>query len=494
MKKINKKYSFYAFMVLWLKLMNFNPANHQKQMSSWLEKLFYSSDQRKGLLMAFRNSGKSTIVGLFVAWILYFNPNLRILVLAADYALARKMVRNVKRIIEKHPLTSGLKPNNADEWASTQFTVSRSIELRDPSVLAKGIDANITGLRADIIICDDVEVPKNCDTAEKRKQLRDKLSELEYILSPDGLEIFIGTPHTFYTIYQTTPDASRPEADVFLQGYNKLQIPILDDFGNSAWPQRFSNLQIANMRRMTGENKFLSQMMLCPVNINNSRLNVSDLVRYQSEIKMFFANGKEVLNINNTQMISASCWWDPAFSTKGDNSVVACVFCDALGRYYLHDILYINIAQDCSDKALAQVNQVIDFLQRNHIPSIRIETNGLGKFLPAILRQQLAIRHLRIAVIEETSHRNKQERILEAFEVPLASKLLHVSDKIWHTKFIEELRQWQPIANISDDGLDAVAGCILSEPVRLVHSFTTAPSSGWQKMSGQFRANSNFKI
>ena len=481
-------------MVLWLKLMDFNPANHQKQISLWLEKLFNSKDWRKGLLMAFRNSGKSTIVGLFVAWILYFNPNLRILVLAADYALARKMVRNVKRIIEKHPLTASLKPHNADEWASTQFTVERNIELRDPSVLAKGIDANITGLRADVIICDDVEVPKNCDTSEKRKQLRDKLSELEYILTPNGIEIFIGTPHTFYTIYQTKSDPSRPEADVFLQGYNELQIPILDQFGNSAWPQRFSNLQIANMRRMTGENKFLSQMMLCPVNINNSRLNVSDLVRYSSDIKTFFANGKEILTINNTQMVSASCWWDPAFSTKGDNSVVACVFCDAQGRYYLHDILYINVDESQADKATAQVNQVIDFLERNHLPSVRIETNGLGKFLPAILRQQLAVRHLRIAVIEETSRSNKQERILEAFEVPLASKLLYVSETIWKTRFIEELRQWQPISNIADDGVDAVAGCILSEPVRLVRSFTNATSSNWQKMSEQFRANSNFKI
>lgn len=65
-----------------------------------------------------------------------------------------------QRIIEQHPLTLGLKPARQDQWASDQFTVNRNMELRDPSMLAKGLGANITGLRADIIICDDVEVPK----------------------------------------------------------------------------------------------------------------------------------------------------------------------------------------------------------------------------------------------------------------------------------------------------------------------------------------------
>ena len=84
--------------------------------------------------------------------------------LAGDFALAKKMVRNAKRIIERHSLTAGLKPALSDHWASDQFTVKRRAELRDPSMLAKGIAANITGLRADIVICDDVEVPNTCDT------------------------------------------------------------------------------------------------------------------------------------------------------------------------------------------------------------------------------------------------------------------------------------------------------------------------------------------
>ena len=112
------------------------------------------------------------------------NPDIRILVLSADLALARKMVRNVKRIIEKHPLTKTLKPEKIDQWGSEKFTVNRKMELRDPSMLAKGITTNLTGTRADIIICDDVEVPKTSDSHGKRESLREKLLELDYILTP----------------------------------------------------------------------------------------------------------------------------------------------------------------------------------------------------------------------------------------------------------------------------------------------------------------------
>lgn len=67
----------------------------------------------------------------------------------------------------------------------------------------QGISGNITGLRSDLIICDDVEVPNTCNTQKKRQNLRERLRELDFILSPHGTMIYIGTPHTQDTIYKT---------------------------------------------------------------------------------------------------------------------------------------------------------------------------------------------------------------------------------------------------------------------------------------------------
>lgn len=112
-------------------------------------------------------------------------------------------------------MTGHLKPERLDQWAADQFTVRRDVELRDPSMLAKGIGANITGLRADLIICDDVEVPRNCDTALKRMDLREKLEELDYILTPQGMQLYIGTPHTFYTIIRWRRISQSPKLSLF---------------------------------------------------------------------------------------------------------------------------------------------------------------------------------------------------------------------------------------------------------------------------------------
>ena len=77
------------------------------------------------------------------------------------------------------------------------------IGIREPSVICQGIYGNITGMRADLIICDDVEVPNTSNTQQKREMLRERLRELDFILSPNGTMIYIGTPHTMDTIYRT---------------------------------------------------------------------------------------------------------------------------------------------------------------------------------------------------------------------------------------------------------------------------------------------------
>ncbi len=197
-----KKIEFERFLLEWNNFQGITTPLHHKRIAKWLLTI-YKSDKKRGLLMAFRSSGKSTIVGVFCAWLLYTNPNLRILVVAADTSLARKMVRNVKRIIETFPLLEEIRPSKKTEWASGSFTVMRDMALRDPSMMAVGLMSNATGSRADVIICDDVEVPKNCDSFQKRQDLREKLLEYSFILVPNGMQIFIGTPHAFDTIYKT---------------------------------------------------------------------------------------------------------------------------------------------------------------------------------------------------------------------------------------------------------------------------------------------------
>jgi hypothetical protein len=439
---------FQQFVWLWNRFQGLGTPELHRDIAGWLVRRWRAGDRRL-VLQVFRDAGKSTLVALFCAWLLTQNPDLRVLVLAAEHDLARKLVRNVRRIVERCPLTRGLMPGRGEPWASDQFTVRRRREHRDPSLLARGINANITGLRADVVICDDVEVPNTSDTPYKRAELRRKLQEVDFILVPGGLQLFIGTPHSYYSIYA---DQARPEIgeeEPFLASFRRLVIPLLDETGGSRWPERFTPEKIAEIRRRSGPTKFMSQMMLRPTSPQTTRLDPAKLVRYAAALDYREANGAAILSINDRRMVSSSCWWDPAYGAPGagDASVVAAVFVDAEGGYWLHAIRYLQHDPALAakvDEATQLCRQVARFTAELHLPSIAIETNGLGRFLPALLRRELAAAGVPCTVIEHASGVSKDRRILEAFDPLLAAGALHAHESVWSTPFIEEMREWRP--------------------------------------------------
>lgn len=431
--------SFPLFAVMWNQLQRqATPVLHIR-LARWLEQ---GGALPLRLLMAFRGAGKSTLVGLYCAWLLYRNPNARILVLAAEDQLAGKMVRQVKRILERHPATKHLRPRFADQWASDRFTVKRSMELRDPSMLAKGVGGNVTGCRAEIVICDDVEVPNTCDSADKRADLRARLAELSYILTPGGQILYVGTPHHSESLYNE---------DGFLSGAERLVIPVVDEQGLSAWPERFTSYEIERIKRQAGPLRFAAQMMLQPVAQQDLRLDPDHLLL--SDEPPFH----EI-----TQKVAA---WDPAYGAKGGDGSVLAVACSLRGgRFHVSELVWLRSHEDCeTDAATQQCRAVILLLQRHGITRLMLETNGIGKFLPALLRKELKLARHSCAVIETVSRKSKAERILSVFDPLLAARALTASHAIAQTGLFEEMRNFSASSKHGkDDGLDAAAQALLS--------------------------------
>jgi hypothetical protein len=194
-------HDYYNFLDEWNRLLGQSTPAHHKKIIKFLADTI-DAPPRRGLLMAFRHSGKSSVVGVFAACVLYLRPETRILILSAEASLSSRMVSHIKHILENHPRCAEMLPTVKKEWGSHKITIERPIGIREPSVICQGIHGNITGMRADLIICDDVEVPNTCDTAPKREKLRTRLRELDFILAPSGAMIYIGTPHTSDSIYK----------------------------------------------------------------------------------------------------------------------------------------------------------------------------------------------------------------------------------------------------------------------------------------------------
>jgi len=470
----------------------------------WLEARWRSGDRELALLV-FRGAGKSTLVGFFVAWVLAADPALRVLVVAADLALAKKMVRHVRRIVERHPLCRALMPERIDQWAADQITVRRPGGGRDPSVLAKGVEANLTGSRADIVICDDVEVPNTSDTSEKRAQLRQRLAELEYVLVPGGMQLFVGTPHCYQSIYAAEPRGEDEAGRVFLDGFLRLELPLIDAKGKSLWPERFSERRIAAIRRRTGPTKFASQMLLAPVDPRDCRLDPLRIARYGEPI-VYDEGGRAdsgealpaILSIGGEAMVQASAYWDPAYGKPdGDASVVAAVFADAKGRLRLHRVAYLEVGEGGESAADQQCRQVADLVRELRLPRLVVETSGAGLFLPGLLRAAFRERRIGCAIIPHAPSRPKDARILEAFDALISSGRLSAHASVFTTRFPTEMREWRPGASGHDDGIDAAAGAILALGQRPPPAPTDAEAPSppnWGATGRPYQAKTEFDL
>lgn len=197
--------AFLDFMDEWNALLGITTPEHHRRIMKFLVDV-WTSPPNRGLLMAFRHSGKSTVVGIFAACVLGLRPESRILILSAESTLSSRMVGHIRNILENHPRCADMIPTGRRTWSNDRITINRPIGVREPSVVCAGVAGNITGARADLIICDDVEVPNTSNTPDKREKLRERLRELDFILSPGGTMIYIGTPHAPDTIYRTDDD------------------------------------------------------------------------------------------------------------------------------------------------------------------------------------------------------------------------------------------------------------------------------------------------
>lgn len=87
------------------------------------------------------------------------------------------------------------------------------------------------------------------------------------------------------------------------------------------------------------------------------------------------------LYLEGSQIVSCSAWWDPSFGGNGDGSVLAIIYADAEGRYFMHHISYLRTDPKAEeDEATQQCRKVAQLAHTYHVPSLTLEINGIGKF------------------------------------------------------------------------------------------------------------------
>jgi hypothetical protein len=141
------------------------------------------------VVLAFRGVGKSWITSAFVLWLLFNDPDLKVLVVSASKDRSDAFSVFTKRLLSDVDFLKHLAPDprKGDRDSNVQFDVRGCKPGQAPSVKSVGITGQITGSRADFIVCDDVEVPNNSETATQREKLVGRCAELGgAVLTPEA--------------------------------------------------------------------------------------------------------------------------------------------------------------------------------------------------------------------------------------------------------------------------------------------------------------------
>lgn len=167
-------------------------------------------ENRLRFIQAFRGIGKSFLTCCYVVWRLWKNPNLKVLIVSANEGLASENAELIKKIIlhkAGDPYWPELRPKAGQRTSTLSFEVGAAEDTPDksPSVKVVGITGQLTGSRSDILISDDVEVPKNSQTETQRDKLRALTAEYIDIAKVGSEIIYLGTPQSQESIYKSLP-------------------------------------------------------------------------------------------------------------------------------------------------------------------------------------------------------------------------------------------------------------------------------------------------
>ena len=185
----------YAF--AWLGL----PAPSRAQ----IELADFISDQKNKhrMLQCLRGLSKSLNAQLYTVWRLLNDPDEHILVMSATGDRAKNFTQFVQKLLHLLPVCNGMQPRHNKERTSAQsFDIAGATPSDSPSVYAVGIENQITGMRATLVIYDDIETSQNAGSAVMRDKIDHYASEAHNLLMTGRDEtITLCTPHSMDSIY-----------------------------------------------------------------------------------------------------------------------------------------------------------------------------------------------------------------------------------------------------------------------------------------------------
>jgi len=410
------------------------------------------------IIAAGRGTGKSTITACLASWEWLKDPNLTFLVLSNTQGKAIDFVSQARKILSVVPYCQYLVPRDIDKDNALGFNLAvRTKFTQDLNCAARGITGQITGLHADRVVLDDIEIAGKNETPVGKETLLKKLAELESIRNKGSRVIFLGTPHYQDSVYNVLKEsypmikypAEMPDESVpaELEDVASWVLGLDIEPGDATQPERFSKDELASRRAKIGPSHYALQYKLVTSLADADRypLKLRDLIvmdldsevgpdkivwqgqNAMKDVPNFGISGDHVsepmyISNNYINYQHSHLCIDP--SGRGTDETGLCVASVLSGTIFIHELLGIQGGYD--DATLAKIARIVNEYK---VPLVRVESNfGDGLFTKVLI--PYLMQHCGKVGVEEYRVKGQKElRIIETLEPVMAMHRLCIARK-----------------------------------------------------------------
>lgn len=191
----------------------------QERAGRELVELLESPDDEKVVINCPPGAGKSTLIHDVACWVICRDRAVRILIVSNSQRNAEKYSLRIRRSLERRfPLRAeprllalGLavdaeatlvadfgrfRPAAESLWRKEEYVVEQlageTLENKEPTVAAYGLDSEVIGHRADVVLPDDAATPNNAREGADRDNLIERWGVIEARVEPGGLIAQVG--------------------------------------------------------------------------------------------------------------------------------------------------------------------------------------------------------------------------------------------------------------------------------------------------------------
>jgi len=463
---------------------------------------------RSFIIEAFRGIGKSFLTAAYVLWRLYWNPQLKFLVVSASKDRADAFSIFSRRLISEIPQLHFLKPGDGQRDSTVTFDVGPATADQSPSMKSVGITGQITGSRADEIIADDIEIPKNSQTQLMRDRLMTLVEEFSAVIKPlpDARILFLGTPQSEFSVYTALANQRGYTLRIWPARIPTLQkmesyagnlapyiLQLIEDGGkpgDPVDPQRFNEEELLAREAKFARSGFALQFMLDTTLSDQERypLRLSDFLVLScnadvAPVQLVWGSGPDqVISHLPVVGLAGDRWHRPIHVSKDWAPYTGSVmYVDPSGRgkdetgyavvKILNGMLYLTAVGGLKGGYEPETLAVLANVAKTQKVNLIIVESNFGDGMFTSLLKPVINRVYACTIEEDHSVGQKERRIIDVLEPILNQHRLVIDEEIIKTDFHVDQTDNQFLMQMTritsdrgalrhDDRLEAVSGAV----------------------------------